>query len=106
MDVRELYKKFLKELDRGLTIDHQTRDYWLKNYETLPVSAVMFFYENLLKINKQVDSLVIAGVDANTKLGLRIAHKCRQVKKKGHNYFEEQCIDEENPEAFLKNKLI
>ena len=51
MTNKELYDRFLVELDRSLVVDAKTKEYWLQNYKKLPVTAVDFFYSPLMHAN-------------------------------------------------------
>jgi len=101
----KLYLNFIAELDRSLIVDDKTREYWLKNYRTLPVSAVEFFYDELVKQNSHVNEMVAAGVDANPELGEEIVQKGNAAKRKANTFFEAQSQKEENADQFLKQNL-
>lgn len=105
MTNQELYDKFIVELDRSLVIDDKTREYWIKNYKTLPVSAVDFFYQELLAANKHVDTMVAVGIDADPSLAEQVVQKGKNVKKKTLQFQEKESSQEENPEEFLKASL-
>lgn len=98
--------KFLGELDRSLVVDYRTRKYWIKNYKFLPLSAVKFFYAELLKQNKNVDMMIAAGIDANPELEKAILQRGKDAKKKFLKFLEKQTVQEENPEQFLKQNLF
>jgi hypothetical protein len=101
-----LLKKFITELDRSLVIDDKTRDYWLKNYLTFPLSSVEFFYEQLFKINQHIDEMIATGLDADPELAEEIINKGKMAKRKAYKYMEKESIEEENPEEFLKVHLV
>lgn len=105
MTKQELYGKLITELDRSLVVDDKTKDYWMKNYQTLPVSAVDFFCEQLVKTNEHVDNMIAAGLDANPGLAEQIVLKSKDAKKKAYKYLEAQETKEENPEEFLEASL-
>lgn len=101
----ELSDKLLLELDRSLVVDQKTRAYWLTNYRTMPDSAVQFFYDELVRTNQHMDSMVAMGIEANPELGEAINQKGKDAKKKFFKYLETQETREENPEEFLKANL-
>ena len=105
MTKQELYEQFILELDRSLVIDDKTREYWVKNFKTLPVSAVDFFYRQLLVANRHVDTMVAVGIDADPSLAEQIVQKGKIVKKKALKFQESESAQEENPEEFLKASL-
>lgn len=101
----ELYENLLAQLDRSLIVDDKTRDYWLKNYKTLPVTAVQIFCDRLALENSRVDELIAAGLDANPSLAEQIVIKCSDAKRKAFKFVEQQETQEENPDEFLKQSL-
>lgn len=105
MTNKELYDRFLVELDRSLVVDAKTKEYWLQNYKKLPVTAVDFFYSQLMNANKRVDNMIAVGIDADPALGQLIVQKGKDAKKKGLFFQEKQDSKEENPEEFLKASL-
>jgi|GEM_PF-2276294 len=98
-------KKLLIELNRSLIVDEKTREYWMKNYQTLPITAVTFFYEYLLKANQQIDKYIAAGLESSPELVEQITLKSKAAKKKLLKFQEHDSQDEENPEEFLKENL-
>ncbi len=105
MTQQELSDKLLTELDRSLIVDDKTRDYWLKNYQTLPFSAVELFCDELVRADQHVDVMIAAGLDANPGLAEQIVLKSKAAKKKAFKFLEAQETHKENPEEFLKANL-
>lgn len=105
MTTTEIYDELLKELDRSLIVDDKTRDYWLKNYKTLPIPGVRFFCDELKKANDHIDQLIASGIDENPEMGQLISQKIKEAKKKLNQFREKETQEEENPEEFLKNSL-
>lgn len=101
----ELRAALLKELNRSLVVDPGVREYWLKNYQTLPINAVRYFYDNLMKANQHVDKCIDAGIDASPELVEQINLKSKAFKTKTLKFQEKESMDEENPDEFLKANL-
>ncbi len=105
MEKNELYENLLTELDRSLVVDDKTRSYWLKNYKTLPKTAVELFYEQLKMTDTRVNVYIAAAIDADPSLSEEITQKGREARKKLLKFLETQSNQEENPEEFLKTHL-
>lgn len=105
MNTSELYDKLISELDHSLVVDDKTKEYWMKNYKTLPVPAVEFFLDELVKTDDHVDHMVAVGLDANPAAGEQVIQKTKEMTKKTYKLLEKEETTEENPEDFLKQNL-
>lgn len=101
----ELYQNLERELDRSLIIDDATRQYWLDNYQSLPVSALQLFFDQLVDLNNRVDTMILAGLDANPDLAEKFVMKSKDAKRRVFRYLESQQSKEENPDEFLSQNL-
>jgi len=105
MTIKELTDKLLVELDRSLIVDKKTKSFWIKNSQSMPTSAVLFFYKQLVQTNAHIDFMINIGLDANPALLEKIIYKSKTAKKKAYKYLETQVAEEENPDAFLNSSL-
>lgn len=105
MTQKQLYQNLLAELDKSLIVDAPTYAYWMANYQQLPETAVQLFYEQLVKENARIDTLVAAGIDADPELAAQIINKGKGSKKKLLKFQEAETRLEEDPEEYLKLNL-
>ena len=105
MTKQDFYDQFISELERSIIIDEKIYNYWLTNYRNLPLSAVQFFYKQLVVLNNHSDTLIAAGIEAEPPLGQQILQKTKTAKKKTFQFLEIESTQDENTDEFLISSL-